>query len=147
MFGLHQAFAKNVKFCSDGPSGLQNRQFCSDRPIWPPKSSFFTHFTTILRLHYEISLSTYPIRTSRPTSTFLASCDNSFDCLQYILKSSPQFIEDIKSVRPSWLSVSMGVATSWVRRNRSDGSRAYVLVPMQHFVDVLYSSEIEQIIE
>ena len=45
MFGLNQAFAKNVKFCSDCPSGLQKQKICSDRLIWPPKKYYFTYFT------------------------------------------------------------------------------------------------------
>ena len=42
------------------------------------------------------SLSTYPVSISCPTSTFLANCYNSFDCHQYILKFSPQLIEDLE---------------------------------------------------
>jgi hypothetical protein len=33
MFGLQQASAKNVKFCSDQPSGLKKPQICSDGAI------------------------------------------------------------------------------------------------------------------
>ena len=48
VFGLPQAFAKNFKFCSDGPSGLKKWQICSDQPIWPQKKLFFL-FSRLLR--------------------------------------------------------------------------------------------------
>jgi len=38
MFGLQQALAQNVKFCSDCPSGLKMPQICSDWPIRPQAS-------------------------------------------------------------------------------------------------------------
>ena len=36
------------------------------------------------------------LSASAATSTFLANCYNSFDCHQYILKISPQLIEDLE---------------------------------------------------
>jgi hypothetical protein len=83
---------EKAKFCSDGPSGRKKIQICSD---WPQKM--------------VISLSDgsiHPISIACPAPTVLASCYNSFDCPQNILKFFAQVIEDlqlciIKGVRPS----------------------------------------------
>jgi hypothetical protein len=41
MFGLRQALAKIVKFCSDWPTGLKKNQFCSDCAVRPQKWPIF----------------------------------------------------------------------------------------------------------
>ena len=90
MFGLGQAFAKFFKSCSDGPSGLQNLEFCSDRPIWPPKTAILPIYQCYVLIleknHLKKSLSTYPVSRHGSTSTLLASCYNGFDCHQYVWK-------------------------------------------------------------
>ena len=58
------------------------------------KKNYFTYFTKCYVR--KKSLSTYPVSISCPTSTFLANCYHSFDCHQYILKISPQLIEDLE---------------------------------------------------
>ena len=77
------------KFCSDAPSGLQKSVRISQK-----KKNYFTYFTKCYVR--KKSLSTYPVSISCPTSTFLANCYHSFDCHQYILKFSPQLIEDLE---------------------------------------------------
>jgi len=41
MFGLQQAWAPQVKICSDCPSGLKKTQICSDGAIRPRKQAIF----------------------------------------------------------------------------------------------------------
>ena len=73
--------SKNSIFVRIGPSGLKKQKFCSDQQFY-------------LATYYL--LSSHPL--SPPTSTFLASCYNSFDCHQYILKFYSQFIENLEMI-------------------------------------------------
>ena len=81
MFGSQQACTEKAKLCSDGPSGRKKIQICSD---WPQKM--------------VISLSDgsiHPISIACPAPTVLASCYNSFDCIEDLQLCI------IKGVRPS----------------------------------------------
>src|SRR5882762_7750296 len=102
MLGSQQACTENLKICSDGPSGHQKIQICSDQPIRPPKMAILFRsasknccFTSRRCKCYIKSLCVH-LRITRPASTFLVSRYNSFDRPQYILKFSPQLIEDLK---------------------------------------------------
>jgi hypothetical protein len=93
---------KKVNFCSDGPSGRPKIQICSDQPIRPPKTAILFGsasknccFTSRRCKCYIKSLCVH-LHITRPASTFLVSRYNSFDRPQYILKFSPQLIEDLK---------------------------------------------------
>jgi hypothetical protein len=70
MFGPRPAFAIFFKFCSDGPSGLQKRQFCSDRPIRPQKAavSFGLSHQASKKCNFPSTLTNHPISTSHPAS-------------------------------------------------------------------------------
>jgi hypothetical protein len=102
MLGSQQACTEILKICSDGPSGRQKIQICSDQPIRPPKTAILFGsasknccFTPRRCKCYIKSLCVH-LRITRPASTFLASRYKSFDRPQYILKFSPQLIEDLK---------------------------------------------------
>ena len=72
---------KNFKICSDGPSGLQNRQFCSDQPIWPQKTLFF-YFTEccVLILEKNHSPPSHQPSESHFNQSFCVSCFNNYKC-------------------------------------------------------------------
>ena len=96
MFGLGQAFAKFFKSCLDGPSGLQNLEFCSDQPIWPPKTAILSIYQCyVLILEKNHSKNHSPLIPSAVTvllRPFLWAA--TMACHQYIWKVSPHRIEN-----------------------------------------------------
>src|SRR5882762_3213634 len=83
MFGLHQAYAKIFKFCSDGPSGLQKRQFCSDRRIWPPKIAILPILPV---LPYVLILEKKHSKNTLHPSRQLFHFDLSCELLQFVVQ-------------------------------------------------------------
>ena len=143
MFGLQQACTEKVKFCSDGLSGLQKIEICSDWLIRPQKAAILFGLASKMvnllsdgqfvelqnpKWNHSTSISSALLAAARP---FLQAATRALTALK-ISWSFPRSSFKIwncassrVSARPSWLSVGGGVAVR-ARRNQSDGSRAYV---------------------
>src|SRR5882762_1819180 len=102
MLRLQGACTENLKICSDGPSGHQKFQICSDQPIRPPKMAILFRSAskscscTLRRCKCYIKSLCVHLHITHPALTFLASHYNSFDHPQYILMFPPQLIQDLK---------------------------------------------------
>ena len=88
MFGLNLAFGKFSNFVRTPYQASKKCVRISQKNIILPILPCAIYEKKIT-LHLFLS-------ASAATSTFLANCYNSFDCHQYILKISPQLIEDLE---------------------------------------------------
>ena len=120
MFGLQQASAKNVKFCSDQPSGLKKPQICLDGPqkwLTLPPSDIQCN-KKLITISHSASISSVLLTSPDFPQPFLRAPTIASHCVEQVLSvrdNKQQKLFPVAVITTQFYCLLLRASPEWLR--------------------------------